>query len=220
MATVVESATAAPDQRVVLGRVSWDTYLRLVADQGDRSVPRLTYDRGSLEALAPSTEHEKGNRALALVVEVVGAALGYDPLDVGGMTFQRCDIRRGFEADTAFYVQHARQVEGKKQIDANVDPPPDLVIEIEVRRSSLAKLPVYAAFGVPEVWRYDGVRVTIYRLDAGGYAERATSEVLPGLTDERLTRFVVGRQRTKRSDWLVAVQAWARTFAAGKDEEP
>ncbi len=61
-----------------------------------------------------------------------------------------------------------RSVSGKARIDLAVDPPPDLVIEIDIAHPSLDKLPLYAA-AVPEVWRYADNGVTIYRLAGDAY---------------------------------------------------
>jgi hypothetical protein len=57
MATML-SPPSQVEQRVVLRDVSWETYERLLAEQADRSNPRLTYDRGLLELRSPQGEHE------------------------------------------------------------------------------------------------------------------------------------------------------------------
>ena len=67
MATVLNP----PEQRIVLRNVSWETYERLLADHMDSSSPRFTYDRGALEIMSPSSEHEELNRAIARIVEII-----------------------------------------------------------------------------------------------------------------------------------------------------
>lgn len=42
MATVVTQ----PERLVILDRVSWDTYERLITEHGERSGTRFTYDEG------------------------------------------------------------------------------------------------------------------------------------------------------------------------------
>lgn len=200
-------------ERVLLRAVSWEAHERLLTDQGDRGSPRLTYDRGELEFLAPSTGHERDNRDLALLVELVASELSRDILDVGSMTFKRESVRRGFEPDTAFYTDHYDQVAGKDQIDPEVDPPPDLVIEIDVTRPIVPTLPIHAAFGVPEVWRSDGDRVAILRLGDGDYRQVAASVALPPVTSEVLTHFLVERRRLRRVAWMRAIRHWARDVA-------
>lgn len=215
-AMVADPTTVAPDQRVVLRRVSWDTYERLLADRRDCGAPRLTFDRGVLEIVSPSTGHEERNRALASLVETVAVETLVEFRDVGGMTYARRDIERGFEPDSSFYIQNEERVSDRPQIDLSVDPPPDLVIEIDVTRSSLDKLALFARFGVPEVWRDTGDRVAIMllRADGKGYVEGAASAALPGVTAGDLNRLVRQLAVTKRGAWTRQVRAWARTLGA------
>jgi Uma2 family endonuclease len=42
-------------------------------------------------------------------------------------------------------------------LDKEATIPPDLAIEVDVSRSSIDKLAICAAIGIPEVWRYAGV---------------------------------------------------------------
>ena len=113
----------AADELVLLRGVSWETYERILTEQGDRPSPRLTYDRGELELWGPSTEHERDNGLLALLVEEIAIEWSIELLDVGSMTFRRAALQRGFEADSCFYIAHLEQVTGKDQIDAERDPP-------------------------------------------------------------------------------------------------
>jgi Uma2 family endonuclease len=202
--------TTVPEQRIVLHDVSWETYERLLTDQGDRAGPRLTYDRGELEVLSPSAEHERDNRTLALLIEEVAIELGIEVSDVGSTAFKRQDLERGFEPDSSFYIRHEGQVRGQTRIELAVDPPPDLVIEIEITRSALPKLPIYASLGVPEVWRWDGETLTILHLVSDAYVERSTSAALPALTSEVLTRFMTEARSARRTDWVRRIREWAR----------
>ena len=207
-------ATAVGDQRVVLRKVSWRTYEGLLADHPDRSAPRLTYDHGVLEIMSPSTPHEVANRTLALLVEIVAEELGIEVHDVGSMTFKRDDLQHGFEPDSTFYVQSEDAVSGKAQIDLVVDPPPDLVIEIEVSQPALDKLPLFAAAGVAEVWRGGATEVRVLRLGADGYTTSETSAALPPLTAEALSEFLVASRTLKRTAWLRSIRAWVRERTA------
>ncbi|MBO0719619.1 MAG: Uma2 family endonuclease, partial [Blastocatellia bacterium] len=58
-------------------------------------------------------------------------------------------------------------------LDFRVDPPPDIVVEIDIHHSSVAKLPIYAALGVPEIWRYDGYTLKICNCSAGSASMKA-----------------------------------------------
>ncbi len=209
MATVASPPRAA-DQAVLLHGISWETYESLLADHLDRSVPRFTYDRGLLEIVSPTTVHERDNRTLAMLVEVVAEERGIDTLDVGSMTFKREDLQRGFEPDSCFYIRNEVRVRGRIQIDPAIDPPPDLIIEIDVASPSLNKLPIYAQLGVPEVWRAKEGRVTILTLRADAYVESVTSAALPPLTAEALTRFLRESRASGRTAWLRTVREWMR----------
>src|SRR5262249_61224467 len=119
-----------------------------------------------LEILVVSAPHEEPNRTLAALVEVLAEEFGLELRRLGSTTFKREKLLKGFEPDSAFYIARASAVRGR-HVDADVDPPPDLIIEIDISRSSLPRFPIFAAFGVPELCRYDGSRVSIWRLEGG-----------------------------------------------------
>src|SRR2546422_240020 len=181
---------APPEQRVVLQNVSWETYERLLAENVDSVGTRFTYDEGALEIMVVSIGHENPNRILAQLVEVVAEETRRDLHHAGSTTFKRKDLAKGFEPDSCFYIDHAEQVRGKEELDLVTDPPPDLVIEVDITRSSLSRFPIFAALGVPEVWRFDGDRVTMHRLETGRYVEIETSVALPPLTASQATVFL------------------------------
>lgn len=197
-------------QCVILYGVSWETYERLLAEHQGSSGTHFTYDQGRLEIMVLSAKHEKPNRALALLVEVIAEEMGIDVENLGSTTFKRKDLDRGFEPDSCFYIQNAERIKGKEEIDLTVDPPPDLVIEIDITSPSLNKFPLFAALGIPEVWRYDGARVSLFRLEANAYPERAESDILPNVTGEILTKFLAEDKLLKRTAWLRQVREWVR----------
>ena len=207
------TALGAPEQRVVLTGVSWATYERLLHDLKDSSSPRLTFDRGVLEVMSPSAEHEESNRTIALLVEVLAEEFGIDVRSLGSTTFRREDLEQGFEPDSCFYVQNEARMRGKREIDLTVDPPPDLIVEVDITSPSLQKLPLYARVGVPEVWRYDGERMTIYRPAGDDYEIAEVSGVLPGVAARDLTRFLGESATQRRTLWLKGVREWARSLA-------
>src|SRR5215210_4282302 len=198
------------EQRILLSNVSWETYERLLADHLDSSVPHFNYDRGMLEIMSPNPEHEKINRTINLLVEIVAEEMGLDTENLGSTTFRREDLKRGFEPDTCFYVQNEERIRGKARLDLTVDPPPDLVIEIDITSPSLDKFPIYARIGVPEVWRYDGEKIAIFRLEGEGYVEVSESATLPPVSGEILSSFVEEGKVLGRTTWLRRVRDWAR----------
>ena len=206
MATVL----SLPEQRVILRGVSWGTYENLLSDHVDASAPRFTFDQGVLEIMSPSSEHEEYNRALALLVEVLAEELHMDIRNLGSTTFKREDLQRGFEADSSFYIQTAERMSGRSHVDPAVDPPPDLVIEVDITSTALSKFPVYAHFSVPEIWRYDGKRVEILKLTGREYARSKTSAAFPEVGDVDLSNFLEQAKFLKRTAWLGMLRSWVR----------
>ena len=124
----------------------------------------------------------------------------------------RGHIKRGFEPDASFYIQHAAAGHGHTAIDLDVDPPPDVIIEIDLSHPSLDKFPIYAALGVPEVWRYAEQQVHIYRRVDDTYTEMTSSAILPGVTNAHLTEFVQTGLELPRLTWIRRVRAWAESL--------
>jgi len=198
------------EQRIVLYGIGWETYEHLLTDQQDASAPRFAYDQGILEIMSPDPEHEIINRRIAQLVLAVSEEMDIEVEDLGSTTFRREDLRRGFEPDSCFYIQNEERIRGKARIDLTVDPPPDLIIEIDITSPSLDKFPIYARIGVPEVWRYDGKRIAIFELKRDEYAEVAESTVLPPLTGDILSRFARESTTSRRRDWMRKVREWTR----------
>lgn len=209
MATVLSPS----EQRVVLKNIDWNTYLSLASARGESSVPRFTYDRGVVEIMSPSTEHEEVKDTVALIVNVWAEERGIDVRSFGSSTFRREDLERGFEPDACFYIQSVDQIKGRVNLDLGTDPPPDLVIEIDISSSSLDKLPLFAASGIPEVWRYDGHRLAMFELEGVEYSLRDESSVLAGLSAEMVSLFINQSRVSRRPDWLRSLRLLAREAA-------
>ncbi len=200
-----------PDHCILLSGIGWETYERLLADMGDSHAARFAYDQGVLEIMAPSYEHEKVKHNIAMLVELLAGEMEIDIEGGGSTTFRRKDLTKGFEPDECFYIPHAELVRGKKQIDLAEDPPPDLVIEIDITSPSLSKFPIFAALGIPEVWRYNGTQVSIFTLAGTAYVERPDSVALPKVTSTTLSELLGTSQQLKRTEWLRQVRTWARS---------
>ena len=208
MATVISPT----DRRVIIEGMSWETYERLLADFGESHTVRVAFDRGTLEIMAPSFAHERPAHLLVQIVGILAEVREIDLIGAGSTTFKREDVARGFEPDASFYIQHSVDVRGNIEIDLHRDPPPDLVIEIDITHPSLDKLPIYAALGVPEVWRYTRQQMRIYQRDAEGYVAVDASMVLSGITGHDLTQLVESGYDMPRPAWLRSVRAWAENL--------
>jgi Uma2 family endonuclease len=198
------------ESRVILEGVSWSTYVCLLAELGEHRKARLAYDQGTLEIMAPYFGHEWLNRLLADIITALAFGKHLSIEQAGSTTFRREDVERGFEADSGFYFgDQAVAMRGRERIDLQVDPPPTLVVEIDLTHPSLDKFPIYAALGVTEVWRYDGLHVWFYRLGGQGYTPVETSAVLPGVTTQDIARFIETGRETDRQVLFDEVRAWA-----------
>src|SRR5882724_10633364 len=185
-------------QKVILDNISWETYQRLMEERGERPKPRYAYDRGRLEIMVSSYEHENLKHVIATLVELLAGELEMDIEAAASTTFQREDLAQGFEPDASFYIQHAARIRGQKQIDLDTDPPPELVIEIDISHPSLNKFPIFAGLGISEVWRYHKHALSIFRLQGESYQAQEASDRFPGVTGADLTRLIADSQQMKR----------------------
>ena len=171
---------ASAETRIVLENVRWETFLEL-AEGRPGSVPRMTFDHGVLELMTPRRQHEAIGRLIGRIVETYSEVRGIEILSCASTTFKRSDLDRAFEPDESYYIAHADEIRPKDEVDLQIDPPPDLVIEVEMTRSAIPKLLLFAAMGVPEVWRHDGSRLEMLSLEGGEYRPLDSSLGLPGL---------------------------------------
>jgi Uma2 family endonuclease len=207
---------------VRLSAVDWQTYSRLVRAFGERHDVRLTYDRGELEIMSPSLEHDDDAWVLGLFVFVLTEELKLPVKPGGSTTLRRRRRRRGIEADECFWIANAPRMAGRRRLDLRTDPPPDLAIKVDVTHSSLNRLSIYAALGVPEVWRLDGDTLTFYVLGGGpAYQSAATSRSFPLVTPADLVGFL---QLAHQADDLNQVtgqfRAWIRQRRAAAGAPP
>jgi Uma2 family endonuclease len=207
---VLQPSRPETNQCVILKGISWETYERLLTEHTESSGTHFTYDRGRLEIMVLSAEHEALKHVLEVLVEIFAEELNVDVRGFGSTTFRRADLDRGFEPDACFYIQQEPRVRGKREIRLSVDPPPDLIIEIDIFHPSLNKLPLFATLGIPEVWRYDNDRVIILRLAGEVYEEMVESTTLPGVTSEALSRFVKENPQMQPTVWRYNVREWAQ----------
>ncbi|MEC4895275.1 MAG: Uma2 family endonuclease [Oscillatoria sp. PMC 1050.18] len=170
------TSTANPSQNayrkvgaaIALKGVSWHTYKMLLSDVGENRAWRITYDQGVLELRMPSLPHEVPKELLESFIEATVDELEIEILKAGALTLERDDLARAIEPDSCFYIQNEAQVRGKQSINLLTEPP-DLAIESDYTNSSINKLSVYAALGVPEVWRYQESNLEVYLLSEGKY---------------------------------------------------
>lgn len=190
----VEAAATGPTE-AVLRNVSWRTFVELTDDETNAS-HRIWYDRGTLTVMPPSYLHERRISNLGRLVTEYCLLRDLACDVVGSMTWRREDLGRGFEGDDAFYLGDLAELPTTRELDPSTDPPPTLVIESEHSRSAIDKLDLLAACGVPEVWRFNGKRLAVHRLDEGGYVEMDHSEALPDFPIATAVDLIAGSATT------------------------
>jgi Uma2 family endonuclease len=212
MATAAEaSMTFDPAEgRIVVPGVDWGDYEKMLQIVGDRRI-LVTYDEGTMEVRMPSHRREQAAQLLGFFIPQLADELEVDYEPLGMTTWKRPDMEKGLESDQCYYIRHEAIVRERVELDLEVDPPPDLAVEVDITSSSLNRMGIYAELAVPEVWRYDGRSLTMYELQAdGGYRPCEMSLSFPGLRPADVERFLeLGRTMPKRQ-WARAIRAWVR----------
>ena len=188
--TPVEQQVTPAENRVVLKGVSWSTFKALMADVGDDRAWRIAYDGGVLEIRMPHLEHEVPKGLIESFIEATADELEIEVMKAGSLTLEREDLTRAVEPDTCFYIQNEASVRGKRNINLPEDLPPDLAIESDYTNSSVNKDSIYAALGVPEIWRYRRESLQVYQLVDGKYEKCDRSLAFPFLPVAEIPGFI------------------------------
>src|SRR5437867_12105025 len=191
---------------LVFQQFSWQEYEALLEELMTAGRPhlRVSYDHGRVEIMSPLNEHEFFGR---FIDDLVRAFADHHKLKVeklGGTTWRRRKLEQGLEPDCCYYVQNADRIIGIKRIDLEIDPPPDIAVEIDITNESLSKFHIYAALKVREIWRYDGENMQFYELGRNSYRETAESHALPGLKPQVLARALEQSKIDGQTDALAA----------------
>jgi Uma2 family endonuclease len=194
-----------------LQNVGWDDYEFLLTQMEDYPGHRVSYDSGRLEIMSPNREHEIYKKFIDLMVRVLAQELSLDIEESGSTTLRRKKFEKGAEPDECYHIQNAARVADSLEINLETDPPPDLVVEIDVTNESLHKLTIYADLGVPEIWRYDGRTVHIYGLVGDGYEKIQSSLAFPIISAADLTQYVEQRKTEGRKAALAAFRQMVRS---------
>ncbi len=198
------------EQRVVISCVDWDTYVTISDKLGERNL-RINYDGVNLEIMTTSLEHERAKKLLARLLETLTEEMDIDILGAGSMTCRRQDLDRGFEPDESYWIEHEAQMRGRVDIDLTRDPPPDLMLEVEISRSFVDRMGIAARLGVPEVWLWDGSTLRVMLLGSDGqYTASQRSRAFPFLPIAELPRFLQEDMTQSETKLLRSFRAWVR----------
>lgn len=211
------------DQVVSMAGIGWAGYEELLKVRGDRSRPRLTYLDGDLLLMSPGHSHERDKDRFHLFVVEVARALRMPFRTAGSTTYRHREKEGGFEPDLSFYFANAPAVRNKQEINLEVDPAPDLAIEVVDSHSARAAIEVSRRLGVPEAWVCDEKGLTFRVLDeTGRYIKSPGSRIFPLLTAEEIVDWVRRPEGDEDSDleWLDALNRWIRETLVPRATKP
>lgn len=175
---------------VVFKDASWRFYKSMLREF-DEQPSRINYDRGTLEIMTLSLEHESYKSVLGAMIALLAVTLQLRVKHGGSTTLKRLTKRKGLEGDQCYWVANEPAVRTKKRIDLREDPPPDLVIEIDVMHSVVNREKIYAALGVPEMWVLKGESgLRPFELSDGAWRPIERSRSFPFLRVADLNPFV------------------------------
>ncbi|MCI0387435.1 MAG: Uma2 family endonuclease [Acidobacteria bacterium] len=197
--------------QLTLHNVTWDDYEELLDQVGEAAGLRISYNDGTLQIMTLSPEHENYVRFFESLITAVRLRLRINIRSFGSATMKKRKKSKGNEPDACFYVQSAVLIGNRIQLDFAVDPPPDIAVEVDLYHDSMNKLPIYAALGVSEVWRYDGQKLTIHLLQEEHYIEAEASPALPLLTGELLTGYLNRLREEGEFQSLLAFDEWLQS---------
>lgn len=157
---------------------TWEEYEHLSDQRGDGSIPRIKYRDGEMLLMSPLPKH---GRDAHLIASIITTLLDHDGREYDAFTpvTMKLPPQSGIEPDYCFYIDHWQAVSGKTRIDWRIDPPPDLVVEIDV--TSYSDAADYLPFRVPEVWLFRRDRTDVYQLQGTEYRMQCQSRYFPDI---------------------------------------
>jgi Uma2 family endonuclease len=197
---------SAGEQRVLLRGLSWESYLQILNALPDSRRARLTYDDGVLEITMPSELHEFSRSLIDIFIRTLIEVMGLRLKTMGSTTMNYPHLKKGAEPDNAYYIQNQPLVKGRT-VDFSQDPPPDLVVEVDITHTDIAKNQFYASLGIPEFWRFDGQVWRIYQLQEQVYVEVENSPIFPQVPKERLYAFLAEAQEDE-IEAVRSIRSW------------
>lgn len=110
---------------------TWQNCQSLCQQRGESSIPRIKYRTGEVLLMAPLPKH---GRDASLIADVIKVLLDHAGREYDAFTPVTMELpeESGIEPDYCFYIDNWEAVSGKERINWSVDPPPDLVLEIDV----------------------------------------------------------------------------------------
>lgn len=209
--TTVFSESHAP-QHIVLRDVSWSFYEQTLEELGAQGV-RVAYLDGVMELMSPLPKHEGLKKAIADLITILTLERAIARKSFGATTFRNEAKAAGSEPDECFYFGETESVKNMERFDPHIHRAPDLWIEVDLFSPSVAREPIYARLGVPEVWRYENGRLNVRLLNQdGSYRNSTSSKAFAFLPMNEFAGFIA--QMINEDETLVLRQfvQWVRSL--------
>ena len=204
----------APGESLFYRNISWSDYKQLTDELTEWPGKRVTFDGGCLEIMSPLAKHEQYKELISRIVGITSDVMEVDAEHLGSTTFTENWLDKGTEPDSCFYIANAAAIIGKRRIDLNVDPPPDIAAEVDITSPSIRKLPIYEAMRVPEVWLYNEKTLRIFLLNKSGYTLSTHSASFPILSSDALTKTLEDSKTLGQSATLRIFKKWLKSELA------
>jgi len=165
---------------------TWQDYQSLCQQRGDGSIPRIKYRSGEVLLMSPLPKDGRDAHLIANIITTLLDRAGQEYDAFTPVTMELTE-QSGIEPDYCFYIDHWQAISGKERIDWENDPPPDLVLEIDV--TSYSDVNDYLPYRVPEVWLWRKNRLLIYQFQETGYGIQTGSRYFPDIeVSEEISR--------------------------------
>ena len=167
-----------PVGAVVRLPATWQNYQKLCQQRGDRSIPRIKYRSGEVLLMSPMPKH---GRDAHVIANAITTLLDHTEREYDAFTPVTMELpnESGIEPDYCFYIDNWQAVSGKERIDWETDPPPDLVLEIDV--TSYSDVNDYLPYRVPEIGLFRKNQLLVYQLQGTEYLLQTQSMYFPDI---------------------------------------
>jgi Uma2 family endonuclease len=209
MLVAIKQIIVPPGHQLILRDVNWDQFEEILDNLGPTRGTRLSYSKGVLEFMTPLPEHEDDKVIIGNFVEIILEEMDIEFRNLGSTTLKNRKMSQAVEPDSCFYIENEAIIRGRKRLDLENDPAPDLAIEIDI--TSRTRFDNYEQLGVKELWRFDGSKLEINLLENGQYIQSEISRLFPSLLiAEMLPKYLEDSKIKGRTATMKVFRNWIR----------
>ncbi len=214
---VAELIRPIAEQRILLHHVSWETFECLLTDIGDHRKTLFHYINNTLEIMSPLSLHEGSIHFFDKLLTIYVDELNIDMRCLGSLLMKIPELKIGGEPDSCYYIKNEPVIREKEDVIFGQEPPPDLVLEVDITNPSDRRLPIYALLGIPEIWLYDGYDLAFSALENSGYVPTAKSLSFPHLPAAIVVEYLQRRLLIGETKTLKEFREWVKNNHKNQD---